>query len=252
MKKYCLIIGLTILLFPGLATPDIFSLKAGYFIPRAQSDLWDIEFENMNFSKSNFQTTNFCFAYEYFLTREFSLVLSIDTYSKNKAGLYLEYVDDPYDDFYYAFESALYDGNPIGHSFSVSITPIQFSAKLTPLGRRGRLIPYIGGGVGLYLWYVKIIGELVDFSAGEWFYDPYFDDYVIGYPIDIVNAIEENKLKVGYHVFGGFMVPVAHRLSLEAEVKYNAVKGDLTDYFEGFEPFDLGGYQITIGLNYWF
>jgi len=29
-------------------------------------------------------------------------------------------------------------------------------------------------------------------------------------------------------------------------------KGNLTEAFEGFEPFDLTGYVITLGLNYWF
>jgi hypothetical protein len=45
---------------------------------------------------------------------------------------------------------------------------------------------------------------------------------------------------------------VANKISFEAEFKYNFAKGELTEAFEGFEPFDLSGYQISVGLNYWF
>jgi hypothetical protein len=48
------------------------------------------------------------------------------------------------------------------------------------------------------------------------------------------------------------MIPVASRLAIEAEFKYNVGKGSLGEDFEGFEDFDLGGYQISVGVNYWF
>ncbi|MCK4264074.1 MAG: hypothetical protein KAX27_03940, partial [Candidatus Aminicenantes bacterium] len=72
------------------------------------------------------------------------------------------------------------------------------------------------------------------------------------YPIYSVDAREENRISIGYHGFGGIMIPVANRISLEAEFRYNFLKAILKEGFEGFEPFDLSGYQISIGLNYWF
>ena len=42
---------------PGLIFADIVSFRVGYFVPRANSDLWNIEFENMSFTKSNFQNS---------------------------------------------------------------------------------------------------------------------------------------------------------------------------------------------------
>ncbi|MFC2168693.1 hypothetical protein ACFLRW_06875 [Acidobacteriota bacterium] len=250
MKKNIIILFALILCLPGLMFPDLVSFKVGYFIPKAMSDLWDIEFENMSFTKTDFQNTNFTFGYEYFVSREFSLILNIEGYTKNKSGIYNDFVGEDIDGDGYAFDYG--EGYPISHVFSVSSTPVQASIKLAPLGRTGKIIPFIGGGIGAYLWTVRVQGDLIDFDAGEEFLDAGLDEIVIGYPTYTVDAREENKISFGYHVFGGFMFPVANRISLEGEVKFNHVKGTFKDGFLGFEPFDLGGWTISIGMNYWF
>lgn len=258
MKK-CLILFLTLIfLTPSLAFSGIFTFKAGFFIPRAKSDLWETEFENMSFTETQYQNTNYGFSYEYFLTREMSLAISVDSYNRNKSGNYKEYVGISFAEGNFAFPKD-YEGEfPPGHSFNVSITPIQVSLKLTPLGRRRKLIPYVGGGVGLYLWSVRIFGDLIDFSDETWsYYDPDLDADITVYPIQLADAREDNKITIGYHAFGGVMFPIARRITLEAEFKYNFVQGNFrTDpdriAFEGFERFDLSAYQISLGLNYWF
>ncbi len=255
MKKTLILLTALILFIPSIVFPDIVSFKVGYFIPRAQYDnpddnLWQIEFDQMDFTKSSFQNTNFGFGYEYFLSREISIVLNISGYNKNKSGAYLDYIGENIEGYDYAFDYG--EGYAITHTFSVSITPIQASLKLTPMGRKYKIIPYIGGGIGIYLWNVYLRGDMIDFDSGEWFYDPGLDEDVIGYPIYYADAREENRISIGYHGFGGIMIPVANRISLEAEFRYNFLKAILKEGFEGFESFDLSGYQISIGLNYWF
>ena len=257
MKRKLIILTALFLLVLGLVFSDTVSFKVGYFIPRAQSDLWEIELDQMTFNKSNFQNTNFCFAYEYFIAPQLSLVLGVDSFYKKKVGNYLDvvgiYRENLGTDTDFAFPGEYYQGDfAPSHLFSVSITPIQLSLKLTPMGRKNKFIPYVGGGVGVYLWNVRIQGDMIDFSAPEEFYDPNIDEFVFGYPIYPTDAREENKFKIGYHVFGGFMMPIANRISLEAEFKYNIIKGTFTEAFEGFEAFDLSGYHISIGMNYWF
>jgi opacity protein-like surface antigen len=263
MKKTLILLTALILTIPGFVFSDLVTFKIGYFLPNGAKydlnnprpdDLWWIEFDQMNFNTSSYQTANFGFSYEYFFSNNLSLVLSIDTYSKNKMGQYLDYVG-----------LADFDGNwayPIefsqdihpdqrffpSHSCNVSITPFQLSVKIAPLGRRMKIIPYIGGGVGIYLWNVRLLGDYIDFEIAwedlEWEVDIF--------PIGYVDAREENKLKVGFQGFAGIMIPLANRLSLEAEFKYNYAMADFTEAFQGFEPFDLSGYQISIGMNYWF
>lgn len=248
MKKTLILLTALILFIPSIVFSDIVSFKVGYFIPKANSDLWEIEFENMDFTKSSFQNTNFGFGYEYFLSREISIVLNISSYNKNKPGAYNDYVGYSDYDGDWAYPEDFEGEFVPSHTFSVSITPIQISLKLTPMGRRAKIIPYVGGGVGVYMWNARLYGDMIDFD------DPWIDEdwNVEIYPIDPVDAREENRISIGYHGFGGIMIPVANRISLEAEFRYNFLKPILKEGFEGFEPFDLSGYQISIGLNYWF
>jgi len=252
MKKCLILLLALIFLLPTFGFSNAVSFKIGYFFPRAKSDLWDIEFENMNFTLSNYQNSVFGFAYEYFLTREISLVFGIDGYNKNRAGYYKDYVGISFEEGDFAFPEKYYEGDfSISHAFNVSITPIQVSLKFIPMGRRGGLTPYVGGGVGIYLWTVRLQGDMVDFNDIWTYEDPELGDVEI-YAITATDAREENKIKVGYHVFGGLMFPVGNRMAIEAEFKYNFVKAKFTEAFEDFDPFDLSGYQISIGLNYWF
>ncbi len=248
MKKSLIILFSFTLCLPGFIFADLVTFKVGYYIPHAMSDLWEIEFENMSYTKNQFHNTNFAFGYEYFVSREFSLIFGVDGYTKKKTGIYNDYVGDTIDSDDYAFDYG--EGFPISHVFSVTITPIQASVKLTPLGRKGKLIPYIGGGAGAYIWTVRVQGEMIDFAAGEEFLDG--DDIVVGYPVYSVDAREENKVSFGFHVFGGIILPVANRVSVEGEVKYNRLTGSFKDGFVGFDPFDLGGLTISLGMNYWF
>lgn len=239
-----------IFLVPCLGFSDLVTFKVGYFIPRASSDLWTDEFDQMDFSKGNFTSSNFGFSYEYFFTNQISFAISVDGYNRKKVGTYLDYVGIAFDEGDFAFPSDFEGDFAISHVFNVSITPIQLSLKLAPLGRKGRITPYVGGGVGVYLWNVRLQGDIIDFDDIWEYVD---DDFIVEiYPVRLTDAREDNKLKIAYHALGGLMFPVANRISIEAEIKYNFVQGALTEGFEGFEDFDLSGYQFSVGLNYWF
>lgn len=249
MRMKLILLASLLLLGSSLAFSDTVTFKFNYFVPRAKSDLWEEEFRLMDFDQSDFHATSIGFSYEYFLRKEISFRISIDAYSKKKLGTYEGLVGDVIDDEEWAFDYG--EGFAVQHTFDVSITPIQLSVKLTPMGRRGKFIPYLGAGVGIYLWAVRIFGDWVVFSEGALFYDPSIDADVIGYPIYFADVRDENKISFGYHAFGGVMIPISNRLSLDIEFKFNAAKGNLKD-FEGFEPFDLSTYQFSLGMSYWF
>lgn len=256
MKKSLILLIASILLVANLGFSNAVSFKIGYFFPRAKSDLWQIEFENMNFTLSNYQNSTFGFSYEYFLTRQISIVFGVDGYNRNRVGFYKDYVGISFDDGDYAFPNKYRGDFDISHVYNVSITPFQISLKLVPTGRRGGLIPFVGGGLGLYLWTVRLQGDTILFDEFDYFEDEETGETVIGYVVYPIDAREENRFAFGYHVYGGLMFPVANRIAIEAEFKYNIVKGKFRGApegsFQGFEPFDLGGFQISIGINYWF
>lgn len=251
MKKKLALFVAAILLIPAFSFSNIFTFKAGLFFPRAKSDLWQYEFDNMDFTKTNYQNTNFGFAYEYFFSREISFVLGIDGYNRNKLGTYKNYVGREGLPYYYALESG--EGDSLVHVFNVSITPIQLSVKLTPMGRGRKLIPYVGGGVGVYLWSLTRSGDFVDFSMEDEYIDLESGENIMGFAVFIDDSRERSKLSIGYHAFGGFMYAFANRITLEAEFKYNFAEGKLEiGSFQSYAPFDLSGYQISLGINYWF
>jgi len=253
MKKTIGLAALAVFLLPMLGFSDgTLTFRLGYFVPNAKSELWDIEFTNMTFDKHDFESASFGMSYEYFMTRQVSLVFGVDYYGKSEFGIYRDWVGYTIDDHDYAFPYSDYDGDfDIGHTFRTWMSPLQISMKLMPLGRRSGIIPYIGGGVSFYLWSVALEGEMVDFEDQYVYSDPPYGDTDV-YGIILTDAHEHTNFNVGFHAFAGIMFPIAPRTAIEAEFKYSYGKGSLHDAFQDFDSFDLGGYQFSVGINYWF
>ena len=273
MKKLTVLAAGLLLLVPALAFSDSISLRGGYFMPSALSNtyldlvahpnsLWAIEFDQMSFTMEKYRGTMMGIGYEYFIGKNLSLAFTLDSYSKSRPGYYIDYVQFALTEGDFAFPFELYDGDDIQHAFSVSSTPLQVSFKITPLGRKTRLIPFFGGGAGLYFWSVRMYGQMVNFGDASWFYDfetdtaysnpadPGLRDQQI-YPVESVNGREKGSV-FGYHAFAGFQIPIGFRATLEAEARYHWAKAKFTEWFQGFEDFDIGGLALTVGFNYWF
>ena len=254
MKKKIII--LAALLIAGAALPaaaNTITVRFSFNLPTMKSDFWTTDFDNMTYKRSNFQDTSFGIDYEIFLTRELSLMFSFDTFTKSKSGVYKGYVGYQLDTGNFAFPSSFQGDFAPGHSLRYTVTPLQASIKITPLGRRVRVIPYFGGGVGLYIYSLRMTGDLVDFSVPYVYSEPGYPDVRV-FPIQSVDAMEgENfgRLALGYQLFGGLQVPIGSRLTLAGEFKYSSAKSKMNN-FVGFEPLDLGNLQMSLGITYWF
>ena len=252
MKRYVIVLIGMLVLIPTFAFSDAVSFRIAYFIPMADSDLWTQEFENLNLTVNDFHNTAFCFSYEYFMSREMSIVLGFDPYYSRRNGTYLDFVGYVFDEGDFAFPSEEFIGDfYISHLFDVSISPIYIGMKLAPFGRRGRLVPFVGAAGILFLWNVRLQGDIIDFDD-VWIYtDPDTGDEIDIYAIKGADVRDENKISFGYMAFGGFMYPIGRRLSVDAVFKYVVGKGNLRNFVD-YEPFDLSGYVIAVGLSYWF
>lgn len=260
MKKLTVLAAGLLLLVPTLAFSDTFSLRLGYYMPRALSNayltahpdsLWGIEFTQMSFPMEKFRGTIMGIGYEYFVSKNLSLAFTLDSFSKNRPGYYVDYGQFDLDEGAFAFPYEFYDAYIIEHAFSVSSTPLQVSLKFLPLGRKTRLIPFVGGGAGLYFWSVRLQGETIDFSDPWVYTDPVLGDIDV-YPVLSGQYAKEKGAHFGYHAFAGFQIPIGFRATLEAEARYHWAKAKFDEWFVGFEDFDLGGLAITLGFNYWF
>jgi opacity protein-like surface antigen len=238
------------ILLPAYLFSSEVKLKFGIFYPSANSDLWTTEFENMTFAKDSFVDAIVGFEYEYTINRNLSLVFEISSFSKNKAGDYKDWVGDYIEGYgYFAYPKGVIDGYAISHVFGVSITPLQVSFKFSPVGRRAFIRPYFGAGVGVYFWRCRLEGDTPLFDEAHEWYDVDYGVYI--YEIWESYVRDENNINFGWHVMAGLSFPLGVRMSIFGEFKYNKAQGEL-DKFEGFEPFDLSGSQISFGFSYRF
>ncbi|MDD8020840.1 MAG: outer membrane beta-barrel protein [Acidobacteriota bacterium] len=255
MKKKAVIFLIGLMLIPVVASAGIFTFRYSYFVPRmsgGENSLWNIEFENTNLKKSDYQSGMFGLAYEYFLNRNFSLVFSLDFYSRDRTGYYRDWSMYAVDDMDFAFPYSQFPGgDDIIHSFKVSQTPLQLSLKVTPLGRQVRFVPYFGGGVGIYFWSVKLAGDMIDFSDPYIYTDPELGEITV-YPVYYTYASESKRISIGPNVFAGVMIPLGKQVTLDLNFRYQFLKPAFNDAFVGFESFDLSGYSLVAGINYWF
>jgi len=259
MKKLTVLAAGLLLLIPTLSFADSISLRLGYFMPRALSNsylglhpdsLWTIELDQMSFAPKDYRGGMIGLSYDRFIGPNLSVALTVDGYNKSQVGFYNDWVLNTLDEGDFAFPYEFYLGDDIVHSFRVGITPVQLSLKFLPLGRRAKIIPYVGGGASLVFTSVRMFGDQVNF-ADPWIYtDPDLGDIDI-YPVEMLSA-RETATSFGWHAFGGIQVPIGYRATIEAEARYHAAKARFDNVFVDFDDFEVGGLALTLGLSYWF
>jgi hypothetical protein len=259
MKKATILLAALIVLIPSLAYSDMLTVRLGYYMPQALSDLgahpdslWAIELSQMSFQKSDFRGSILGAGYEFFLTPQLSFAISVDFYDKENGGYYVNWVSNTLTNGDFAFPAQSYNGSDILHTFHVSMVPVQFSLKVTPLGLKARVIPYVGGGIGAYFVSASVWGSIVDFSQPYTYTDPVLGDVSV-YPVVGADA-HETRLVLGGHAFAGVMIPIGYRMTIEAEARYHYVTVNFHEAFPSpeYEKFDLSGLSLSIGFNYWF
>jgi len=220
MRKISVII--LIVLFFGTFTFAARSVnfKLGMFYPAMESDLWDTNYENLSFSKDEFNAPYYGIEYEYFVGEFLSFSLEGGSYSKTIYSSYEDYVYD--------------DNSPINQNIYLRISGVEMDAKFYPLGYRRLLFPYLGGGVGIYSWKYEQWGDFIDFEYGT-IQEGYADTLAV---------------TPGFNLKGGFIFRFSKNIGVSFETKYQYLKGTLSYLFEGFERFDLSGLTYSIGINF--
>jgi len=125
------------------------------------------------------------------------------------------------------------DGTEIAQEMKLRVTPLTFTVRFLPLGRRG-IQPYIGAGVGVFNWRYAETGEFVDFSDNSIFRASFVDD----------------GNEVGPVVLGGLRIPVGDAFAVGGEVRYQQVEATLAPDV-GFlgTVLDLGGFTSVVTVQ---
>jgi hypothetical protein len=136
------------------------------------------------------------------------------------------------------------DGSPIWQRVRFSRTPISLSGKyyLADRGRRigrfvwipGRVLPFVGAGLGVVRYRFVQAGDFVDYRTLE----IYSDD------------LESEGAAVAAHGFLGLDLGVTRFLYLTTQARYTWARADLDPLvYDGFEPIDLSGFRLVLGIG---
>jgi hypothetical protein len=225
MKKVFLLI-LIAAAFAAPASAGSLTVLGGYAQPAGDSDVFEQNELELTFEKDDLNSFAFSVGYDHFLGDYVNLGGSVS---------FLEGDTDAIDrDFEFD------DGTPIFRTIRLQVIPLEASVKFLPAGRDAGIIPYIGGGAGIYFWEYEEFGDFVINRNTN--------------PEIISGTAFSDGADPGFHVEGGVYIPFGHSVAFAAEGKYWKAEGDLDP--EGFdplfEPLDLSGFQITGGVSFWF
>jgi hypothetical protein len=226
MKKLLLM-----MIFVGIASvPAVFAdqvnLFAGYVLPSGNSDVFDQNARETTFRTSDLDGWGGTIGYDHFLGEFFNLGLSTSYYHDDTT------VQDV--DFTYQ------DGHPILRDLHFEIVPLEFNLHVLPLGRNPAVIPYLGGGFGVYFWNYEEAGDFV-FNR-------------LTNPNIVTGRAHSDGVDPGYHVEGGLMIPFSRNTTFTAEAKYWHAHGklDVSGFDPSFGPLDLSATMFQAGVSIWF
>lgn len=220
--KRLLTLTMMVILILWIALPanaQSISLKAGLFYPTAQSELWEINLENLSFTKHELSNLYIGVEYDFFLGPNFSVFFEGGTYSREILSEYRDYTYG--------------DDTPIYQNLYLRLSNFDLGFKIFPAGHRLPLYPYLGAGISLVSWKYEQWGEFIDFE---------FDEVYEGFA-------DTRTISPGANARAGLVFRFQRHIGFLVEVRYQYIKGALSSLFEGFDKLDLGGITFNVGFS---
>lgn len=126
-------------------------------------------------------------------------------------------------------------GNEIQQDLKLRIVPLTATVRFMPFGRRSSIVPYIGGGVGVFAYRYSETGQFVDFT----------DNSI--YQANFVGS----GTATGPIVLGGVRLPIGD-WAVGGEIRYQSAKGNLSTQDFLAPKVDLSGfnYLFTLGFKF--
>jgi hypothetical protein len=200
----------------------------GYGWQRAGSDIYDFVMDELTLDEGDFGSFLVGGSLGYRIRPRVEVAIEASYGHSDTRSEYRDWVD--------------MDDLPIEQSTSLSWTPLTASLKAY-LFERGRRVsqlawvpatwsPYIGVGGGWIFYTFKQYGDFVDYETLDVFYDTFHSDGDAG----------------AFHLLGGAEFSLHHTFFVTGEGRYTWADATMDSDFVGFEPIDLSGFQVTMGL----
>ena len=206
--------------------------KVGWLVPRADSDIFAFNAEQLTLDASSFTAPVFGIDVGLAVSDRLDVVFGFEYSSSAPVSEFRDFVD--------AF------GAPIVQRTRLLQVPLNASVRFY-LMERGRAVgnyawivskavPYVGGGGGFMWWRYEQFGDFVDFVDFSIFTDHF----------------QTEGWEPSLHAFGGLELSLHPRIGINFEGRYTWAEGQLAPAFVGFEPIDLAGFRGTVGVGFRF
>jgi opacity protein-like surface antigen len=214
------------------APKGYFVIKAGWLLPRAESDIYTFNAEQLTLGLDSYNSALFGVDVGIAVNDRVDVVFGFEFSSTAPVSEFRDFVDE--------FDA------PIVQQTRLRQAPLTAGVRLN-LVSRGRsvgnyawvpatVVPYVGGGGGFTWWRYEQFGDFVDFFDFTIFTDHFLTE----------------GWAPSAHVLGGLDLSVSPRFLVNFEGRYSWASGQLAPAFTGFEPIDLAGFQVTVGAAFRF
>lgn len=212
--------------------PNQLRLRIGVFEPDGESDYWDSKELDFTGDAADFEDLIGGADYLRQVGDHWQAVFSFSGYTGETDQEYLDFVEA--------------NSIPIVHTTTLDVAIFSAGLNYQFGGPNSRFRPYVGGGVGAYVWELTEDGDFIDFGTQnlEIFTDTFLDDGAAG----------------GYYFTAGLDIGLTQALDLFAEGRWHNADDELEGDFDGACAafgsrnceLDLSGTELTVGLAWRF
>ena len=210
------------------------AVRGGWAMPRAQSQIFDFTMEELvirpgeDIERTDFAGPSIQGELSIRVNDRFDVKLDVGHSEARFRSEDREFVED--------------NDLPITQETFFRRTPIELGAKAY-LRERGRQIsrfawvpyrwaPYVAAGAGAMVYDFEQAGDFVDYETLDIF----------------TKTFQSGGTTPTAHVAAGLDLSVHRHLLLTGEGRYQWARAEMGRDFDGFDPIDLSGFQITVGL----
>jgi len=218
-------------------------LRGGWAFNRSDGEIYDFLTEQLTLEKDDFDAPAVAADFSWRLTSWMDAVFGLEVSSRETNSEFRGWTEA--------------DGSPINQDTRLSQVPLTLSLKFYPIGRgrqvgdyawiRKPVVPYVGGGIGGTWYKLEQHGDFVEVVVDEPREGCTIDD-----PCTFI--VEGDVASEGWafaqHVFVGVDFKLTRSLGLILEGRYYWASANVEGDFIGFDPIDLDGARVMIGINW--
>jgi hypothetical protein len=185
------------------------------------ADLFDFDAEPLQFNLKDFNGPTISGEWNYALSDYLEAGVGVGFYQQTVHSVYLDAVNEV-------------DGSEIEQELRLRVVPFSATVKFLPIGR-GKVEPYVGGGLGLFRWSYSEVGQFVDTFDYSLFRARY----------------EADGLAAGPIVLGGVRFPFSDVWLGGVELRYQHADGKIDRQETELlgDKMDLGGWSANFGVH---